>query len=551
MRYEVETDAGTEISVQDAIFRRQQMLQAPPECCGGWFSQEPLTFSSMFQTWRETISTTPRSTLALIGVSVFVLEATQVGMMFGMNFMIYNTTKGTNGYVSNILPAVCWAVLNAVPCIAYHVWRGWRPSYLLPRKGRWPHAQYDLLGTGILIGFFDSLGGITATYAAPHIPVFVQVLLQAFGVLWTFLLSRLVVPATPTAPKPQLSYLSVAAFVLVVVGNVVAAIPNRDSIDQSSNAAWVFIYFLAGVFPICTNVCQGRFLRTVDRCTTNANGVGPRQPIGLALVPTQSQLFRSDRGSVVSQDGIGAADSSWINSTPFKRHEHGYPDPYSPPSNRVSDAVVAVTGGSLAHARSIPAHTASTTFCCSHDSTQALVQGDMISTKLVLLTIDTVVQVVCIVIMFPLDFTPWFGDSPGDPGASWQGLIEATRCVLWECDNTIYYFLVYTLGFWLNHMAFAVLNYVSTTATAFAAGVSFPLQLLFLWWFPSLDVWGSATPWYYAVACFVTMTLSSVLFFLSEQAQRQAATRRLGAGTVLPPTAEQGGRERRPLLADD
>jgi hypothetical protein len=460
-------------------------------CCCGWFTREPLDLRAVWRTFRRSTQATDVKTKATIITAVVVLLGTQMSMTFGLNFFLWSFTYGSSGYVSNIAPAFCWAVLYIIPCVVYHWRKGWWPTYLWRnRDGSYLSSSTSMIPVTLCgLGFVDSLGGFTATYAAPHTPLFLQIVLQAFGVIWTFLLTRVLVPATLERPLPQLTYLSLLAFLFITISNVLAAVPHRHSLAEPSNAMWTFIFALSGLFPVVYNVLQARFLRLVDSTTGRHEYV---------------------RALEVLEHHAAATNSTSLTTLVASEH-----------STLLRSRVGDINSGS--EAASPCPENVSITEDPSADATSTNVQADYWSVKLVMLTGDAVVQLVAIVIMFPLDFTPWFGNHPRNPDGSWTNFVKGLECITYKCENTLIYFLVYTLSFYANHYCFAVLNHISTTVTAFAAGLAFPLQLLALWWFPVLNVWGSDTPWPYCVACFIITLFSGMMYFLSEQARKQSA----------------------------
>jgi drug/metabolite transporter (DMT)-like permease len=421
-----------------------------------WFQEFDVRVPEAFAAVNASFRTTSaRRRLQLVGATTLLL-VTHLGISFGLNFFLHSFTFGSSQYVSNVMPAAVWLALYGLPCVGYHVYRGWRPwSYL--------KADPRTISTLAALGTADALGGLTSTYASSHVPVFLQTLLVSLGVVFTFFFTRIFVPPTPEKPRPRLTKLSACAYLLTISGVVVAAIPHRATLERGSSAGWLLVYLVAAVCPVVYNVFQARFMRLVDEVAGP-----PRTPLA------SSMTLLHDGGN--GDDRAAGYPTPALSSSPLQHHLSHHP---------------------------------------------AVEPSDAVSIKLTMLTGDCLVQILVIVAAFPLDFAPWFGAN-ADAHASWQGFVDGVKCIGGvKCSGTPWYFVLYALSFYGNHVAFAVLNHVSTTVTAFCAAVAFPLQLLLLWAFPALNVWGNHTPVAYSAVCFTTTLVAAVLFFANEQAVKR------------------------------
>ena len=132
--------------------------------------------------------------------------------------------------------------------------------------------------------------------------------------------------------------------------------------------------------------------------------------------------------------------------------------------------------------------------------------------KLVLLAVDTSLQLLFTLLYFPLDAVPWFGSS-GTLQGSWDGMVEGIKCI-GSCQDNLIYFVMYVFGFWLNHVVFAYLNYYSPTVGSLLSQLSSPINSFLLILFPAWNVFGAPVSLRYNVGCFVMLTCSMVVYIV-------------------------------------
>lgn len=151
--------------------------------------------------------------------------------------------------------------------------------------------------------------------------------------------------------------------------------------------------------------------------------------------------------------------------------------------------------------------------------TFADVTTTMISTRLIVLTGDAVVQAVMTTLYFPLDATPWFGTEPYSLTASWDGLMQAFECVS-KCDNNAGYMMIYVGAFYVNHIIGAVMNHYSPTLMAVVGLVSGPINVGILILVPALQISGAPGNPVLQIVCFICTIIATVMFVLWEESVR-------------------------------
>jgi hypothetical protein len=137
--------------------------------------------------------------------------------------------------------------------------------------------------------------------------------------------------------------------------------------------------------------------------------------------------------------------------------------------------------------------------------------------KLTALCGDTVLQVFFTAAFLPLDALPHFG-ATDSISESWKGFTEGTQCIFFECKDTFAYFVTYTLGMWLNRIAFTYLNYYSPTVGAVVSQLTQPINTCLLLLFPTLNVFGQPGSWWCTLGCFLLTTLSMTLLIAWHEA---------------------------------
>ncbi|ORC89434.1 uncharacterized protein TM35_000122090 [Trypanosoma theileri] len=130
--------------------------------------------------------------------------------------------------------------------------------------------------------------------------------------------------------------------------------------------------------------------------------------------------------------------------------------------------------------------------------------------KIVMLTVETIVQLFLTIMYFPLDSLPFFGkcDSIQE---SWDMLLSSVRCI-GTCPNNAGYMLVYVLGFWIRHLVFAYMNSYSPIVAAVTSQLTQPINTFLLLLIPSWNVYGAAASWYYTMGCFFLLLVSTIVF---------------------------------------
>ncbi|RNF17620.1 uncharacterized protein Tco025E_04852 [Trypanosoma conorhini] len=155
------------------------------------------------------------------------------------------------------------------------------------------------------------------------------------------------------------------------------------------------------------------------------------------------------------------------------------------------------------------------------------------TTKVVMLTCETSVQLVFTLTYFPLDAAPFFGKC-ASLQESWDMLMASLRCVA-ECPNNAIYMTVYVLGFWIRHAVFAYMNGYSPVVAAVTSQMTQPLNTFILLIIPSWNVFGAKALWYYTLGCFLLLLTSTVIFVVWHLLNRPVHQEELGMAsfTVL------------------
>ncbi|KAH9597679.1 hypothetical protein LSM04_007172 [Trypanosoma melophagium] len=141
--------------------------------------------------------------------------------------------------------------------------------------------------------------------------------------------------------------------------------------------------------------------------------------------------------------------------------------------------------------------------------------------KIVMLMVETVVQLFLTVLYFPMDSLPFFGKSDSIQ-ESWDMLVSSVKCI-GTCPNNVSYMLVYILGFWIRHLVFAYMNSYSPIVAAVTSQLTQPINTFLLLMIPSWNVYGAAASWYYTMGCFFLLLVSTIIFVgwhLHNQQQR-------------------------------
>ncbi|CUG89975.1 membrane-associated protein, putative [Bodo saltans] len=229
-------------------------------------------------------------------VIVLLMYVSSGMMFFGMNFFIHSFSYGANTFVSLFIPAVFWAIMFLVPLLGYRLHLS-RQDAATAEKGKLlsgrtpglpsvssvsPSLQGPYLDAGLetgsttattvrhrvwgarfvallcTMGLVDALGGLTAVYAALHVPVLVQALLIAGAPMYTFVFAKIFFP---TSVRP-ITVSCVLSAVLLLGGIGLALVPQIQSPDHSVyvSAEWLMIYVASAMLPALLNVVQGRFL---------------------------------------------------------------------------------------------------------------------------------------------------------------------------------------------------------------------------------------------------------------------------------------------------
>jgi hypothetical protein len=255
-----------------------------------WLNSITASGSVLYQRFKDT----PTLDRVRCTVIVLVMYASSGMLFFGMNFFIHSFTYGQNTFVSLMIPAVFWAVLFVVPLCCNRLYlsrqaagaveqrrllsertpglpsvssispsmqiQGRDCEVVAPIPANFQHKLWGGRFVALLctMGLVDALGGLTAVYAALHVPVLVQALLIAGAPMYTFVFAKIFFPKSvrPITMSCALSAL------LLLGGIALALLPQIQSPDHSLyvSAEWLIIYVVSAMLPALLNVVQGRFL---------------------------------------------------------------------------------------------------------------------------------------------------------------------------------------------------------------------------------------------------------------------------------------------------
>lgn len=236
-------------------FLEQTFFQAMASC-----GSSPFSFiSDWAQEMRDTIAfsySRARSLtvkeVAFFFAFLFILTSTQLCSVFGFNFWLHSFSKGTATYVSIVVPSVIYAIVNAllIPVFKYRQKPG--ESLLF-----WAGSRESIIML-VAIGLADSVTGMTATYAVPHIPVIVQTSVSSCGAIFVYVLHRFLYKKTAL----PFSFLLMTCFVFLIGSVVISVAPLylEGRTDTHIEGRWIGVYMFVIVAPAIYNVVQGRFL---------------------------------------------------------------------------------------------------------------------------------------------------------------------------------------------------------------------------------------------------------------------------------------------------
>lgn len=141
--------------------------------------------------------------------------------------------------------------------------------------------------------------------------------------------------------------------------------------------------------------------------------------------------------------------------------------------------------------------------------------------KLVMWAGESLIALVCIQLMFPLDFFPWYHTASGAE-AGIEALQRGALNILFD-DTIRFYFVSYTFAFLFLRVIFGYLNRVSPTLCAFVFALYLPVHTLTLWLFPSWDVFNVKPHSPYHLFCFVLLLVAALLYLIHEAMYSETA----------------------------
>lgn len=157
-------------------------------------------------------------------------------------------------------------------------------------------------------------------------------------------------------------------------------------------------------------------------------------------------------------------------------------------------------------------------------------QSSPFTSKMVMLAVETTIQLGLTVGYFPADFSPFYGRC-SSAQESWDNLVASVQCIF-TCPNNGKYMVIYVMGFWIRHVVFAYLNTYSPSIAAVTSMLTQPINTFIILAVPSWNVYGSKKEWGYTFGCFFCLLLAMVFFIMWHLTHKQPHMRRLQDITV-------------------
>lgn len=135
---------------------------------------------------------------------------------------------------------------------------------------------------------------------------------------------------------------------------------------------------------------------------------------------------------------------------------------------------------------------------------------DAFTLRMIMLTVETLVQLLLTIGYFPIDFSPFFGSS-SSAAESWSNFVTSLDWI-GSSKRTAGFLLLHVFGFWIRHVAFAYLNGFSPSFAAVANLLSQPINTFFLLIIPSWNVYGSTLDYRFTLGCFLCLLFAMLLY---------------------------------------
>lgn len=152
--------------------------------------------------------------------------------------------------------------------------------------------------------------------------------------------------------------------------------------------------------------------------------------------------------------------------------------------------------------------------------------------KMVMLAVETTVQLILTLCYFPVDFSPFLGTC-NSAKESWDNLVASVHCI-GDCPKNFSYMVIYVLGFWIRHVVFAYLNTYSPSVAAVMSMLTQPINTFLLLSIPSWNVYGSKKDWRFTLGCFLCLLFAMIAFIVWHLAFITPVTSREADDISLP-----------------
>ena len=142
--------------------------------------------------------------------------------------------------------------------------------------------------------------------------------------------------------------------------------------------------------------------------------------------------------------------------------------------------------------------------------------------KLTMWAGESLVALILTVLVFPLDFFPWYHTASGAEAgleALQRGALNLLLYPNVRCD-----FILYTVAFLFLRIIFGYLNRVSPTLCAFVFALYLPVHTLTLWLFPSWDVFDVHPHSVYHLLCFMFLLMAALLYLIHEAMHSESSS---------------------------
>ncbi|EPY18200.1 hypothetical protein STCU_10123 [Strigomonas culicis] len=414
----------------------------------------------------------------------------------------------------------------------------------------------------LLAGCLDTLNSVLAVYAAAHTPAILQALFTALVPIYAAIFTKLFLKDLRTYHNNWIR----SSFSLIIAGVLIASISNfggddddsagsgaanhtgndtyvwsassgssscssGSSGDSSSSGSsrtkdsaldqklWALLFCLSVPVTVLLNVTQTLYM---TRYTFDPEFLAYTAQLHVANEPARriEAHYNLEGGAEVADHSGVEAQVETIQAqrhAGLSRSEPFQSDHYKhqPAANRTdaqqqqSVPSAAVDVGSAEAAARTPMSPVVAAAAAAHASFH---YGNDTTVKLVMLTVETMLQSLITFALLPVDALPWFGTSTSVE-AAWGNFMAGLDCLL-HCPMNFICCCLYSSGFVLVYLAAAYLNQYSVTLCSMVSQLGGPITAILLLVFPVLNVTGDMAPWYWSALAIVAMIFGTFIYVL-------------------------------------